>query len=80
MTQTKVKVQVSSDNIQHFARITQQVKEAGMTVSDEIPILGHLRGSVDEDKLWLLQSIPGVASASRIDDEADGSRGDYSIK
>ena len=62
-----------------FDEVAKGLRDAGMTVEDEIAPLGHFRGVADEDKIEHLKKIPGVAVVDVTGDEGEEEKDDYSI-
>jgi len=79
MPRKQVKVQADSSYIDRVDEVAEKLKEAGMTVQDEYPLLGHFRGLADADKVESLKEVPGVAVVSVIGDEGDEEKDDFSI-
>jgi len=79
MGRKRVRVQADHAYIDRIAEIAQGLKQAGMTVQDEIASLGHFRGVADTDKIERLKAVPGVALVDVTGDESEEERDDYSI-
>jgi hypothetical protein len=65
--------------IDHVDKVGQQLRNAGMTIQQEIQAIGHFKGIADEDKIEQLKLIPGVASVKVIGEEGEQEPDDYSI-
>jgi hypothetical protein len=74
MAQKRVKIQLRYDFVDRVEEVAQQLRDAGFTIQDQIPSIGHFSGVADEGVLEHLKSLPSVASVNPMDD-AD----DYSI-
>lgn len=48
-----------------FAEVVEALRQAGLTVTAEQPILGTLSGTVAEDRIPALEAIDGVDSVDR---------------
>lgn len=79
MRRKMIKVQADSAYLDRFAEVAQGLKEAGMTVQDEIEPLGHFRGVADADKIEHLKAVPGVAVVHVMGEEGDEEKDDYTI-
>ena len=79
MTRKKIKVQADRAYVDRFDEVAKGLKDAGMTVQDEIGILGHFTGVADAEALDSLKAVPGVASVDVTGDEGTEDSDDYSI-
>jgi len=79
MSKKQISVQIHYTHIDHVDEVGQLLKNAGMTILQEIPAIGHFKGIADEDKMEQLKKIPGVASVKVIGDEGEQEQDDYSI-
>lgn len=79
MARKKVTVQADRSYVDHFDQVSQGLKDAGMTVQDEVGVLGYFSGVADEDAIEDLKSVPGVASVDVTGDEGTEDTDDYSI-
>ena len=79
MSRKRIKVQTDRSYVDRVDEVAEGLKDAGMTVVDEFPLLGHFQGLSDADKVERLRAIPGVASVTIIGDERDEEKDDYSI-
>lgn len=79
MARKKVTVQAERAYADRFDEVAQGLRDAGMTVQDEIAPLGHFSGVADEDKIEHLRKIPGVAAVDVTGDEGEEEKDDYSI-
>ncbi|WP_328769906.1 hypothetical protein [Streptomyces sp. NBC_00286] len=48
-----------------FAEVVEALRQAGLTVTGEQPILGTLSGTVAEDRIPALEAVDGVDSVDR---------------
>ncbi|WP_033322275.1 hypothetical protein [Streptomyces yerevanensis] len=48
-----------------FAEVVEALRQAGLTVTGEQPILGTLSGTVAEDRIPALEAVDGVESVDR---------------
>jgi hypothetical protein len=48
-----------------FAEVVEALRQAGLAVTGEQPILGTLSGTVAEDRIAVLQAVDGVESVDR---------------
>ncbi|MGW3209190.1 hypothetical protein [Streptomyces sp. NPDC001135] len=48
-----------------FADVVEALRQAGLTVTGEQPVLGTLSGTVAEDRILVLGAIDGVESVDR---------------
>lgn len=48
-----------------FAEVVEALRQAGLTVTGEQPILGTLSGTVAEDRVPALEAVDGVESVDR---------------
>ena len=79
MRRKQIKVQADHSHMDRVEEIAEGLKEAGMIVQDEYPLIGHFRGLADADKVEQLKAIPGVAAVSIIGDEGDKHKDEFSI-
>lgn len=79
MTRKKVRVQADHTYVDRFDQVSKGLKDAGMTVQDEVGVLGYFTGLADEDAIESLKSVPGVASVDVTGDEGTPDADDYSI-
>lgn len=79
MVRKKVKVQADRTYMDRFDEVAKGLKDAGMTVQDEIGVLGHFSGVADADAIESLKSVPGVATVDVTGDEGTEDSDDYSI-
>jgi|GEM_PF-2838331 hypothetical protein len=79
MTRKKVRVQADRAYLDRFDEVANGLKEAGMTVQDQIDILGHFSGVADADAIENLKAVPGVAAVDVTGDEGTPDSDDYSI-
>jgi len=79
MVQKKVSVQADSSYINRFDEVKKDLKDAGMTIHDEISVLGHFSGIADQETIEKLKAIPGVADVKVTGDEGSEDVDDYSI-
>ncbi|MBQ0868423.1 hypothetical protein [Streptomyces sp. RK75] len=52
-------------NPDRFAEVVGALRQAGLTVSREQPVVGTLSGTVAEDRLPTLEAVDGVESIDR---------------
>jgi|KBSSwiStaDraftv2_1062776.scaffolds.fasta_scaffold37540_5 uncharacterized protein with GYD domain len=79
MVQKKVSVQADSSYIDRFDEVKKELKDAGMTIHDEISVLGHYSGIADHETIEKLKAIPGVADVKVTGDEGSEDADEYSI-
>lgn len=79
MARKKIRVQADHTYLDRFDEVAKGVKDAGMTVQDEISVLGYLSGVADADAIESLKAVPGVAAVDVTGDEGTGDADDYSI-
>ncbi|NGO43327.1 hypothetical protein [Streptomyces ureilyticus] len=48
-----------------FAEVVEALRQAGLTVTGEQPVLGTLSGTVAEDRIPALEAVDGVDSVDR---------------
>jgi hypothetical protein len=48
-----------------FVEVVMALRQAGLTVTSEQPILGTLSGTVTEDRIPALEAVDGVESVDR---------------
>ena len=76
----KVKVQADHAYGDSFDEVARNLKDAGLTIQDELPFLGHFRGVASAEDIDKLKNVPGVAAIEVIGDEGDEEQDDYSIQ
>jgi len=79
MARMKIKVQADHTYSDRFEEVARSLKEAGMTVQDEITPLGHFRGLADANRIERLKALPGVAQVSVVGEEGEEEHDEYSI-
>lgn len=79
MARKKIRVQADHTYLDRFDEVAKGVKDAGMTVQDEISVLGYLSGVADADAIESLKAVPGVAAVDVTGDEGTDDPDDYSI-
>lgn len=79
MARKKIKVQADHAYMDRFEEVAQSLKEAGMTMQDEITPLGHFRGLADTDNIERLKALPGVKRVDVTGEEGEEERDEYSI-
>ncbi|HEV2852233.1 MAG TPA: hypothetical protein VHC97_05455 [Thermoanaerobaculia bacterium] len=79
MARKKIKVQADHSYMDRFEEVAQGLKEAGMTVQDEITLLGHFRGLADAGDIERLKALPGVKSVEVTGEEGEEEQDEYSI-
>lgn len=79
MARKKIKVQAAHTYADRFEEVAQSLKEAGMTVQEEITPLGHFQGLADAGDIERLKALPGIASVNVIGEEGEEERDEYSI-
>ncbi|MGI5196101.1 hypothetical protein ACQEVY_21015 [Streptomyces sp. CA-288835] len=52
-------------DLDRFAEVVEALRQAGLTVTGEQPILGTLSGTVAEDRIPALEAVDGVDSVDR---------------
>ncbi len=79
MVQIKVSVQADSSYVDRFDEVARQLRDAGMTIHDEIAVLGHFSGVADQETIEKLKVVPGVADVKVTGDEGSEDDDEYSI-
>jgi hypothetical protein len=79
MVRKKVSVQADRAYVNRFDEVVNGLKEAGMTVQDEITVLGHFNGIAEAETIETLKAVPGVAVVNVIGDEGTEDSDEYSI-
>ena len=60
-----VYVVLAESHLKKLSEVAGQLRDAGMNVEQEMPLLGAISGTADEDRIETLAAISGVASVSR---------------
>ena len=79
MEKKQISVQAHHTFLERIDELGQKLKNAGMTVEDEIQSIGHFNGYADANNIEQLKLIPGVASVKIVDNEEESERDEYSI-
>ena len=79
MTRKKIRVQADRTYVDRFDEVSKGLKDAGMTVQDEVGVLGYFTGIADAEAIESLKAVPGVASVDVTGDEGTEDPDDYSI-
>jgi hypothetical protein len=79
MGRKQISVQADRAYVGRFQDVAKALRDAGMTVQDELASLGHFRGVVDNEKVEELKMVPGVAAVEVLGDEGEQERDEYSI-
>jgi len=79
MVRKIVRVQADHSYSNRFDEVAKGLKDAGLTVQDEISVLGHFSGVADADAIEKIKAVPGVASVDVAGDEGAEEVDDYSI-
>lgn len=62
MSKVSVSVSVSDDHVDHFPEVVEGVRAAGLEVAQELDLIGVVSGSIEEERMDDLRSVPGVAA------------------
>jgi hypothetical protein len=79
MGRKQIRVQADHTYMDRFQDVAEALKDAGMTVQEELASLGNFRGVVDKDRIEQIKAVPGVAAVEVLGDEGEPERDDYSI-
>jgi hypothetical protein len=62
---TKVIIAVSDEYYDRFPEVVAAAKDAGLEVEREMPVVGVVSGSIDDEKLPELSKLRGIASVEQ---------------
>ena len=79
MPRKRLSVQVSASHLGRLSEVEAGLREAGMTIRDQIPAIGHYSGVADEAAAARVRAVPGVSAVTVHGDEGDPEPADYSI-
>jgi hypothetical protein len=79
MARKKFSVQVNATHLDRLPEVAAALRDAGMTIQDEIAELGHFSGVADEASSARLAAVAGVKSVQQRGDEDEPEPADYSI-
>jgi hypothetical protein len=79
MSKKQITVQTHATYMDRIDEVAKQIKNAGMTVQDELLSIGHFAGVADAATIAQLKKIPGVASVKVIGDEGSTQPDEYTI-
>jgi hypothetical protein len=57
-------VAVENEYGKRLGEVAAQLRSLGMSIHEEMPALGAITGSIDEERVAEVRKLPGVASAS----------------
>ena len=80
MARKQIKVQADHSYGDRVEEVERGLEEAGMNIEQRLMLLGHFRGTADEEQVERLRAVPGVASVTVLGYEGDEPRYEYSIK
>jgi hypothetical protein len=61
----QVNISVADDYLEKFSEVVQRIEQAGLTVEQQLEMVGVITGSIDSDKIANLDKIEGIAAVER---------------
>ena len=65
MARVRLSVVVKDSHVPKFHEVVKSLKQAGMTIENELKTTGIVTGSIDEMKIKQLREVKGVADVER---------------
>lgn len=62
---SKTKIIFSLDDDTNIQEVSERLKEKGVDIEDQLPILNRIIGTADESKIEDLESVSGVKGAKK---------------
>jgi hypothetical protein len=79
MARKQFNVQVHASHLDKLPDVAAGLRQAGLTINDEIAEVGHFSGVAEEGAKARLEAVPGVKSVEQRGDEGEPEPADYSV-
>jgi hypothetical protein len=76
----EIKVQANAESLDRLDKIFDDLTDSGMDIQQKLPMLGHFRGLIDQERVDALrQKMDGIATVDVIGDEGTEEPKDFRI-
>lgn len=79
MARKQIKVQADHSFGDRFEEVARSLEAAGMNIEQQLLMLGHFRGTAEEEQVEHLRTVPGVAAVTVLGDEGHEPQDEFSI-
>lgn len=65
MPTEQVSISVADAFLDRFAEVVKRIEQAGLTVDQQLDMIGVITGSIDSDDIGKLDQVEGIAAVER---------------